>query len=882
MSQVLMVLWWWILVAIIGLLAWPLAFRLLRFVPDRGYSAARPLGLLLGTYAWWLLSSLGFLTTSLGSILTALVLVGILALWFYRAQHTSDETTLAGWLRNHRLYVIIYEIAFLAALAGWAYFRAHSPGINHTEKPMEFAFLNGILRSVHFPPNDPWLSGYGISYYYMGYVMLALLTRLSGTQPGIAYNIAHALWFAFFAAGAFGAAYNLIQNQKSKTSSKAIIYGLLAAVMIVLMGNLGGALEFVHQNGVGPAGFWKWLDIAELDGPATSGGGLTSQRGGWWWWRASRVINDYTIDGHSQHQGGTTVIDEFPQFSFILGDMHPHVLGLPFSLLAIMLAFNLYQANFRFQIPDLKLAKHRRPPATDQQPPTSNFQPPTSTLQLPTLLPTFFLYALILGALGFLNTWDYPIYVFLAAAAYGLRRWQKEGHTIKVTAESVLLCAALGITGIILYLPFYLSFESQARGLFPNLFNGTRFSQLFVMFGPFLIIGACFIAAVAGRARPRLWLDALKWTVIVLIVCIVVIPILLTVITLIVCTLAPLLHIPSPEVCTYPLTWLRGLPLPGLAPGTNNVPTSRLAGRLLGTPTLTPRADGTTIIVPGSGPWTLIILTFAIVLITIILLRREHFRPPDHPATPSPGHFALLIFATGALIILGIEFVFLGDGFGGTRMNTIFKFYYQVWALWSIATAYGAYYVVDSTENKQGVVMRVIQAALFASLILAGLVYPLMVIPSRMEQKTLTLDGTAYLAQENPDEYAAIQWLNANVPGSPIILEAPGDSFVAQTSRVSGYTGLPTLLGWRGHESQWRKEEEFGPTQQKRQEAITEIYNSRDLERTLALLRQYNISYIYVGQRERTQYSPFGLTKFNAIADVVFQQGNTTIYRVRQ
>lgn len=845
MSQVIIVLWWWILVAAIGLLAWPLAFRLLRFLPDRGYSAARPMGLLLSTYLWWLLGSLGFLTTSPGSIIIALILMGTLAGWFYTSRRSTDSATPLAWLRQNLTYVAAYELVFIIAFAGWAWFRAHCPAINHTEKPMEFAFLNGILRSSGFPPNDPWLAGYGISYYYMGYVMMALLTRLSGTAPGIAYNVAHALWFALFAAGAFGAACNLIQQSTPQRSTfhfpRSTLYGLLAAVMLVVMGNLAGALELAHQNGVGSAGFWQWLDIAELSGPPTSGGGLAPQRGGWWWWRASRVINDYTLDGNSQHNGGTTVIDEFPQFSFILGDMHPHVLGLPFSLLAILLAFNLYRSDFRlstFRLPSLSFIPH-----------------PSS----------FILYSLLLGALGFLNTWDYPIYITLVVAAYGLRRWQEEGLTSRVLLEMLALGAATGIAGILLYLPFYLSFESQARGLFPNLFYGTRFSQLFVMFGPFLVIGGCFIAALARRLPWRVWLKAAQWTIIVILICI---------------ALMALVGIVSPQGRAYLRAWQQGQPLPGLASDANDVIVSRLLGRLTGAPTLTPRVDGSTILVPGSGPWTPLILTFTIIL--IILLWQQAFsanQSPGHPVTPSPCHFALLLYALGALIVLGIEFVFLADAFGGTRMNTIFKFYYQVWALWSIASAYGAYHVIDHAGSKQSNLARSVQAALIAVMLLAGLVYPLMAIPSRLEQKDLTLDGTAYLAQHSPDEYAAIQWLNENVQGAPVILEAPGGSFRAETSRVSGYTGLPTVIGWDGHETQWRKD--FGGKLVQLQNDVAEIYTSRNIERTLNLLNQYNVTYIYVGPREQAQYSP-PLAKFDAIAERVFQQGSVIIYKMRR
>ncbi|MBN1888448.1 MAG: hypothetical protein JW850_10675, partial [Thermoflexales bacterium] len=699
-----------------------------------------------------------------------------------------------------------------------------------------------ILRSPGFPPNDPWLAGYSISYYYMGYAMMALLTRLSGTVPGVAYNVAHALWFALFAAGGFGAAYNLIQNQKPVLSKvegskiknqKGLIYGLLAAVILVLMGNLAGSLELAHQNGLGSAGFWQWLDVAELSGPPTSGGGLTPQRGGWWWWRASRVINDYKLDGNSQHND-TTIIDEFPQFSFILGDMHPHVLALPFALLAMTLAFNLQASGFRFQVSGFKS-------------------------QIARLL----LHAVVLGGLGFLNTWDYPIYLALLVAAYGLGRWREEGGmSDKLVLEMILMGAGLGIAGYVLYLPFYLSLSMPVNGLVPNLFNGTRLSQFFIAFGPLLVTGACFLLTLVTRMRRRTWLTAASWTLIILVVCIL---------------FALLVGVISPQGRTYLDAWRQHKALPGLGADAGGVVLSRLTGRLLGTPTLTPRADGTTVSVPGSGPWLPLVLLGAIVL--SILIWREMFSQGEEtrfllktefPAAP----FVLLLFVTGAALALSLEFIFLADAFG-TRMNTVFKFYYQVWALWSVAGAYGVYYAIENQDRATGAV----QATLIAVMILAGLCYPVMAIPGRMgESVPPTLDGTAYLARENPDEHAAIQWLNTNVQGAPLILEAPGLSFQAHTSRVSAYTGLPTLLGWSGHESQWRKN---WPAAERERDA-QEIYTSRSELAARTLLNKYGISYIYVGGRERAQYSPSALAKFEVMAEPVFRQGAVAIYQVRK
>ena len=93
------------------------------------------------------------------------------------------------------------EILFFLAFAFLAFVRAGNPEIVGTEKPMELAFINAILRSPTFPPHDPWLSGYAISYYYFGYVMTAMLAKATGTLGSVAFNLMLALVFALSAVG---------------------------------------------------------------------------------------------------------------------------------------------------------------------------------------------------------------------------------------------------------------------------------------------------------------------------------------------------------------------------------------------------------------------------------------------------------------------------------------------------------------------------------------------------------------------------------------------------------------------------------------------------------------------------------------------------------
>jgi len=164
----------------------------------------------------------------------------------------------------------------------------------------------------------------------------------------------------------------------------------------------------------------------------------------------------------------------------------------------------------------------------------------------------------------------------------------------------------------------------------------------------------------------------------------------------------------------------------------------------------------------------------------------------------------------------------------------------------------------------------------------AGLIYPALAIPARAREYggSPTLDGAAYLAETQPDDYVAIAWLNENVNGAPVILEAPGDHYraYAYEGRVSAHTGLPTLLGWAGHEHQWRGHYD---EQARREPDIETLYTSVDPDEVLTLLDRYDIRYVYVGPLERARYPAAGLAKFTEFMEVVYDTGTVTIYRRR-
>jgi YYY domain-containing protein len=290
-----------------------------------------------------------------------------------------------------------------------------------------------------------------------------------------------------------------------------------------------------------------------------------------------------------------------------------------------------------------------------------------------------------------------------------------------------------------------------------------------------------------------------------------------------------------------------------------------------------------------SNPWFFLFSVSLIALVVVLILHElritkhasritKHASRITHHASPgfSPSVlFVLLMAFTALLLTFSVEFVYLRDLFG-TRMNTIFKFYFQAWVLLAVSGAFCVYYVTG--RGKVGWA-RSLWLAGFGTLFLAGMVYPLAASYTKADgfQAAPTLDGTAYMADHNPDDYAAIRWLNENVEGAPVILEATGGSY-SYYGRVSSQTGLPTLLGWDFHEVQWRGTGEEG---NKRKLDIETIYGSLDAQAALTLMEKYDIEYVYVGSLERSHYPSAALNKFDYIMDVVYQRGRVTIYKRR-
>jgi YYY domain-containing protein len=866
---VLYVILWWLIAQMLGWLAVPLAFRFFRWLPDRGYTFAKAVGLLLASYLLWAGASIGFLGNDSGGILFAILLAGALSAGVY-LQGEKSIRPLLEYLRQSRRLILVIEILFTLAFAAWVLLRAYAPEKIMSaggEKFMEIAFLNGVLNSSHFPPLDPWLSGFSISYYYFGYVMMGLLTRLSGAPAAVGFDLYDALLFALTVVGGFGVVYNLVRGGMGSSSpaaeGKARLFGMLGGLFVAVLGNLEGLLEAVYSKGILPASFWTWLDIPDLAGGGTITGTWLPSGGGWWWWRASRVLQDRDL---LYRPMAISPISEFPFFSFLLGDNHPHVLALPFVLLSIAVALNF----LRWQLHDGRLhadGEH-----------SSSWNPVAIAFDGDWVL--FLFSALFLGSLGFLNTWDLPIYLGLAAAAYAVGIFSRSRRIERTFILRVVVFGlSLGAAALLLYAFFYVSFSSQAGGLLPYVFPPTRLSQYLVMFGPFVfILGGFLLANIAGSAGPgvrrRRLASFLKWWGGILLVSALLFGVILAGISA-----SSLARQFIQEMNSDPNSPFGGMGLSGLLQAI--------------------------ILYRGQAPWLWLFLSGLLALGLVGFIQHLHSPQEEHPAfelesvgAESPGvmasHlFVYLLILAGLLLTFSTEFFYLRDNFG-VRMNTVFKFYYQAWVMMGSASAYALWWVVEYGASSRRVGLRTAFLAGSGALILAGMVYPLLAYPSRAHsfQSQADLNGAANIAQGNPDDWAVIEWLkqNGRRPDGdvPVILEAPGKSYNYE-GRISAFTGFPAVLGWSLHEGQWRGSYD---EQTRREQDIATIYTTSNGSQAVDLLNKWNVTYVIVGNPERQYVQELcndsslacnparALAKFDTILKPVYQKGSTTVYQV--
>ncbi len=438
MSELSTLLRWLLALEAIGWGLFPLLYLAVPGLRDRGLTLAKPFALLLLVYPVWFFAALGlpaFTAPTLLGVGVALTVAG----WAHALRHrpallaedaAPEQPTLplsvATFLRASWRYVILTEAIFVGAFLFYAWLRGFNPQILGTEKPMEIGFLSAATRQAELPPRDPWLSGYGINYYYLGYILIAALAKLTASPSSLAFNLGLATVFAMTLSGGAGVTANLVAATRDRAlrvpRASTLARGLLGGYLLTFAGNMYAARDIVARGSAA-------LDL-------------------WWWgglgWKSSRAVIDSGFPEwiYGPNFGPSETITEFPFFSFILGDLHAHVLALPFTLLALALALDT------FLIPLLAAQPAAR-------------RGWRACLPTPVTAWRLAVAALVIGGLYALNSWDLPTYaaiyagatllpLLIARQALGRREWT---------------AAALFAVGcVVLYLPFHAHFTSLVGG----------------------------------------------------------------------------------------------------------------------------------------------------------------------------------------------------------------------------------------------------------------------------------------------------------------------------------------------------------------------------------------------------------------------------------
>ena len=450
-------------------------------------------------------------------------------------------------------------------------------------------------------------------------------------------------------------------------------------------------------------------------------------------------------------------------------------------------------------------------------------------------LPALAALGLALGALWATNAWDGPTYLGLSIVLLGVGAWVRRGRTGLAWLRHALGASLLVVAvAVVLWLPYHLRLETTLDGIIPAPVQTTLWRYL-AIHGLFIFLAGSFLAAALWRERAL---------------------------------------------------------LAGLGRQVLDSPTGRYA--MLAVAFLL----GTLLIALGIAGFGTVAFLLLLALPTGMLawcwLRNieAHSRPEAPYVTVT-----LLMLGLGFAIGIGVDLVVVEDGL--ERLNTVFKLYLQAWVLLALAGAFGLWRLLFV----QGFLRRtswphVLWGAAAAALIVAALAYPVPAVQARVGERTQTtpwtLDGTAYMEDAVfPDEHgrlplkgdlAAIEWLQANVDGSPTILEGVTPPY-RWGARISAYTGLPTVIGWDWHEIVRKCGLAPCPAVHTRLRDVERGYSTSDPQEALAVLRKYDVSYVYVGELERLYYPPEGLATFAAMAQqgtltTAYEGAGVTIYRV--
>jgi YYY domain-containing protein len=894
---------WWLAMLLMGWIAFPLTFVAFGGLADRGYPLAKSVALL---FVAWVVRMLGSFQILPYTQLTIALGFGVLAV-ISALFAVIHRDALMDYLRNNWRYLLTVEAIILALFALDLFIRWGNPDLWHPwkggEKPMDFSYFNAILKSTSFPPYDPWLAGGYINYYYYGFVIVGLLTKLLGIVPSFAYNLILPMLFSLLGINAFCVAYNLVkktevQSPKSEVGSPmsevqspesevttndqllATSDQLLATsdqppatsdqppatndqppapsdqppapnprsrIPNPYLAGIAAALFIVVFGNLGQVqtvvnGLKAQADHAALASSMLGDNDMTALINGTW-----RVLTNKDISLQvgidSWYWDASRIIPPGEGEAGPITEF-PFFTFLYADMHAHMIDLPFTVLALAWAVAYLQGIKRRR-----------------GWLDSAAL---WFIGGLAFGVTRPTNTWDFPVYLALGAIAVfvaNLEDFRLTRPNLVAASWRTLLFVGLVV---LLYQPYahwYASGYDKAE-----MWKGGKSTVTGYLYvhGLFFFTLITFMvwetrrwlaetpASVLNQAKE--WGGALVFALLIF------------------------------AVCVGAFLYLK-------------------------------------IVV---APLALFLMAWAGLLI---------LRSSD--AMPIEKRIVLMLLGTGLALTLVVEVVVLQGDI--SRMNTVFKFYLQVWTLFSIAAAAALAWVWPAINVEwqpkwggvwtTGLMLLVASAALYT--VTGGSAkmrdrIPAMSIPTPgcellpnmpdpYENNRTTPDDLPHTLgpSEQPHslngmdhlqwagycdrgyflplkyDYDAMRWMQDNVQGSPVIAEAQSFDLYRLSSRYAWFTGLPDVVGWDWHQRQQRA---AMPTESitQRGNEVTNFYLNPDPNQVGDFLKKYDVRYIIVGPMEQAYYFPSGgLAKFEAMVArgqlaVAYQNPGVTIYQVVQ
>lgn len=882
------VLWWSFALMLIGFTALPLAAKIWDRFSSGGFLLSQPLGLILSSLILWALTHLKLFRLNVLCIVLTFAIVAACC-YIPKTFRTAliEKLNKRGFIES----VVIEETLFLVIFFLMCYFKGFLPDINGQEKYMDYGFVMSMLRNDRLPANDMWLSGQPINYYYFGQFIWTVVIKITGVPTGIGYNIAMCSATAIPFGMSFVIGKYLIEASEMRgfRESKIIKYiaGFFTGCAVSLWGNSHSFFYDEESFGNGLlATFSKWgAEVGKTDG--------------FFYPDSTRYIGWNPVVDNGI--GGDYTIEEFPFYSFLVGDLHAHVISMIIVLLITAVILSIIAS---VQLPTINERINAFGGLTNLDSSKSNklLRELKSGITLPVVL-----CAVLLGCAQMTNYWDFLIYfVFCAMGTLVFNVFRSPKFTdvlgaivfivniggilfiylavgdkpaILFALEALLMVAVfffcvafpsalprtsfhmsfLFTVATLVALPFNLNFDMISNSL-GKVKDRSSFYQLFILYGTHVIISVFFfiIAFASKNYKP---VSSSKHNKML-------------------CNVFG-----EDELRDY---FVRiGEPLPADSNNKSNASANSYTEDTI------PRNP-----------------------IQIFLARRNLI-----------DIFVCGMTVVGLMLIAAPEIFYVRDIYTGgyLRSNTMFKFAFAAIIILSITMIYSVvrlFWIVNK-EGKYSTAFFLV--AIFFALLLA--------IPAHYTMRSLeqrsgelvranykTLDGTAYIENftssftghydpelgqyvQNPNPgnlvpyKECIDWFNTNVEGSPVICEAYGDSYT-DNCIVSAYTGLPTVFGWQTHEWLWRfhgivdeendilvpdpdpEKNVFSKFINPRHNDINVIYLNSNIHDIQTIINRYNIEYIVIGDMERYKYSYDNSAAFAYLGTVAYSNEGVTVYKV--